>query len=308
MGARSAIQTLDAATLARNGAARVRSERMRDTTHVTRIISALVNASRFVTATRGMYCADRLAARFVTAFGANELLLDDANFGQLCGACARYMINDDDVPSTMAALADAMKPLVFLSTQGALRHRGAAEYDCLFVAFCAEDTAALAKRVVALSAELLEVCETVRESRHRRAPVCGRIVFIHANEKNYDAVPPVAKAAAISGKKLVPSVTIEFFYAAELQFDRLAHVEVPDHVPLDVLLDNAAANEHVRTELERDELRGWRLAQREPHKLPVLKREDIIARLYGLQAGQLVRVETRDLALGGTTFEYHQIV
>src|SRR5579862_3398247 len=103
---------------------------MRNSTHVARVISALVNATRFVTATRGMHCTDPPLQRFVAAFGANELLLDDANFGQLCEACARYMLNDDDVPSTMSELAEAMKPLVFLSTQGALRHRGAAEYDC----------------------------------------------------------------------------------------------------------------------------------------------------------------------------------
>ena len=280
----------------------------KNTTHVTRVVSALVNAVRFITATRGMRCTDAVVQRFVDAFGANELLLDDAPFATLCAALARYLCNDDDVPPTMAALAEAMEPLVFVSIEGAVRHRGVVEYDCLFLTFCAEDTAVLAKRVAALSERLLAACQVVRETRRRRAPVGGRIVFVHANERNYDAVPPVAKAAAISGKRLIEGITLEFFYAAELQFDRLAHQEVPDHMPLDVLLDNADANAALRAELERDELRGWRIALREPFKLPVIKREDIIARLFGFRAGQLVRIETRDLALGGTTFEYHQIV
>lgn len=280
--------------------------------HVVRVITALVNATRFITATRGMQCTDKLLQRFVDAFEKNELLLNNASLGNLCTGCARYMTGDDDLPPTMSRLAEAMRPAIFLSTPGALRHRGVASYDVLFVAFCAEDTAVLAKRVVSLSTELLEVCKRVQNARRSRKTIAGRIVLVHANEKSYDNVPPVAKAAAISGKKILPSVTIEFFYAAELQFDRLVHQEVPDHMPLDVLLDNAPHNEAVRRELERDSLRGWRIVERmierrETHKLPVIKREDIIARLFGVQSGQIVRVETRDKELGGTTFEYHQI-
>jgi len=255
-----------------------------------------------------MHCTEKLIDRFVAEFDTNSLLLDDTAMAVLCDVCARFMTNDDEVPRSMARLAEAMKPLVFVSTRGALRHAGVRDYDVLFVAFCADDTAALAKRVATLSAELLEMCATVRTARRLRENVAGRILFVHANEKNYDNVPPVAKAAAISGKKLVPGVTLEFFYAAELQFNRLAHLEVPEHVPLDVLLDNVEQVPALRAELERDELRGWRIAQREPHALPVLKREDIIARLFGFKSGQIVRVETRDAALGGTTFEYHQIV
>jgi DNA-directed RNA polymerase subunit H (RpoH/RPB5) len=126
----------------------------------------------------------------------------------------------------------------------------------------------------------------------------------HANEKNYDDVPSVAKAAAISGKRLVNSISIEFFYASELQFNRLAHEEIPEHIPLDFLVDN----EQFKSELERDDRKGWLIALREPHSLPVIRRDEIIARIIGVQTGQVVRTETKDKEQGGTLFEYQQIV
>lgn len=275
--------------------------------HVVRIVTAFVTAVRCVVNTRGMRCVDEVVRKFVDQFTMLQAFLDDKRFDYACSIFARYLTADGNVPSTMALLADAMEPVLLLSIPDVPRHRGA-DYDCLFVAMCSEDTAQLARRTTIFSDDLLERCAFVRRSRKQRTPVNGRILFVHANEKNYDRVPQVAKATSLSNKRLTDTLSMEFFYAAEMQFDRMRHVEVPRHIPLDMLVDWEKKSAAVRAELHRDSLAGWRIALRDPSKLPVLRTDDIIVRLLGVRAGQIVRVESRDAALGGTTFEYHQIM
>jgi hypothetical protein len=177
--------------------------------------------------------------------------------------------------------------------------------------FCDDDTAPLAKHITRWSYDVEEKCELVERARALEdGSVKGRLVLVHANEKNFDNVPAVAKAQHMRDKRILERVSIEFFYAAELQFDRLAHRDVLPHVPLDVLARARMGDEQcsLYRELVRDRERGWLMAAREPANLPKIQSDDIIVRLFGMVRGQVMRVENNDTQLGGTFFEYLQII
>ena len=270
-------------------------------------ITALVTAVRCAVDTRGMLCVDKTIRAFVAQFDELEDFLDDEEFESACTVFARYLLRKEVVPALMSDLADALPVVLLVARAGVPRH-AAVDYECMYVAFCSDDTAQGAKRLSTFALMLAEECATLTKLRRLRRPATGRLLLVHANESNYEKVPAVAKATNMNGKSPGEGVTIEFFYAAELQFDRLTHEDVPTHVALDMLVEGARDNEALHAELHRDKKRGWELALRQREKLPILYASDIILRLLGMRQGQIVRVESRDAALGGTSFEYQQVV
>jgi hypothetical protein len=285
--------------------------------HIIRVIKAFINACKIVQKTRGMRCSDKVVRRFVDMFVGNEKLLPPEEFSALCVTFARYLMLNDDraasdesstLPPTMVAMVARMKPVIFISNVDEVRH-SAIDYDVCMLAFCDDDTAPLAKHITRWSYEVEEKCDIVARARALE-DVKGRLMLVHANEKNYDNVPAVAKAQHMRDKRILDRVSIEFFYAAELQFDRLSHRDVTCHVPLDVLMKARMGDVQCTLfrELARDTERGWLMARREPANLPKIQSDDIIVRMHGMVLGQIVRVENNDAQLGGTFFEYLQII
>jgi DNA-directed RNA polymerase subunit H (RpoH/RPB5) len=85
-------------------------------------------------------------------------------------------------------------------------------------------------------------------------------------------------------------ISYELFSVHELLFDATDHVDVAS------------------VEVVRDTSLHRCLRHVKPYELPYIKQSDIQARLRDLRPGQIVRVERRDLALGGLTEEFRYVI
>jgi hypothetical protein len=305
--------------------------------HITIVTAAIVTVTRMLTDTRGMLQVDPLVREFIQRFERNQAVLREPAYVNLCTLFIRYLLDGGSsaggsgraktsaaaaaatapttIPPTLSALAGAVRPLLMIARPGGglPRHRAAARYDVCMIALCGHETKALAARIAKLVPILEAACDSVAEDKDAAAVagggggdtplVRGRLVLIYANEADYDDVPSAAHADAMRNRELSARVTLEFFYAAEVQFDRLVNEAVLPHVALDVLLLPACADE-----LARDERQGWKVALREPHNLQKLESAEIIVRWHGFERGQLVRTERNDANRGGRLFEYFQVV
>lgn len=272
--------------------------------HVTILATAIATALKMLGDTRSMRQIDPRVRRFVQSFERNQELLQDKPFAALCAIFIRYLLEGREIPSTLAALSRLVKPLVLLALPGVPRHK-AAQYEVCMLACCADGGQQLAATIARLVANLEIVCDTIASDR--RVP--ARLVLIHANEASFDDVPSAEHADSMRGKRLSDRVTLEFFYASELQFNRLTSESVLPHVPLDLLLSNDAQYRvALREQLRRDKSDRWKTALKEPQNLQKLCTHDIIVRWHGFERGQIVRTERNDVMCGGQFFEYFQVV
>lgn len=270
------------------------------------LATAIVNAMRILTKYRHMFLVDTepvLRELLIERFRAAENVLDDEHFAIICRlvVCALAESPASEVQHLpMSQLALLVKPMLFVSQLRQRRHRGIRYSVCMLACIAKVDTP-LALTMERHAATIERACDALAEERKlKRERVTGHLMLLCHSEQTYDNRPDTDAAAAMYNRQLTPRVTAELWYSAELQFDRLEHVGVMEHVAFDTIPAKQRA--------EDDYSNGWRQAEREPQNLPLLVvAADVIVRVRGFARNQVVRIKQQSSQLG-INYEYRRVV